>query len=318
RLSIDDVTETGAGEANLRIEGEDYDTTTVGAGVRFVAKAGRLRPTFDIRYLHDLSNDAPRTQNHFAAAQVPGFAITGFSPDRNRINAGAGLTYAFTPSTTGFAEYRADLSSDDQAHSVQVGVRVTFGGTTQMAAVPAAPWAPAQGDTATATPAAVAPVAAASSGGGSSAVLPVAAAAVAAPVAAAAAVAEPSSPASSGGGTCKAPSRSQATLQDCSRYSTVPGDSVSGIANRMTTGALEQRMVALYRGNTEAFNGHNMNRLKANSDLGIPCADAVKEIPVAEAKQVVGQHARSHIERHGPFKSVAAAAAPEPPAQCGG
>ncbi|MFD0323875.1 FimV/HubP family polar landmark protein [Lysobacter gummosus] len=284
--------------------------------MRFVGKAGRLRPTFDIRYLHDLSNDAPRTQNHFAAAQVPGFAITGFSPDRNRINAGAGLTYAFTPSATGFVEYRADLSSDDQAHSVQAGVRFTFGGTTQMAAVSAAPWAPAQADTATAAPAAVAPVAAASSGGGSSAALPVvAAAAAAAP--AAAAVAEPRSPAPSGGGTCKAPSQGQPMLDDCSRYSTVPGDSVTGIANRMTTGVLEQRMVALYRGNTAAFNGNNMNRLKAHSDIGIPCADAVKDIPVSEAKRVVGQHARSHVERHGPFKPGATGPASEQPMQCG-
>ncbi|NNC24581.1 autotransporter outer membrane beta-barrel domain-containing protein, partial [Salinisphaera sp. USBA-960] len=59
RLSLDDVTETGAGEANLRVEGKGYDTTTLGAGVRFIGKAGRLRPTFDIRYLHDLNDDAP-------------------------------------------------------------------------------------------------------------------------------------------------------------------------------------------------------------------------------------------------------------------
>ncbi|MBN7134763.1 hypothetical protein A7A76_08525 [Lysobacter enzymogenes] len=135
----------------------------------------------------------------------------------------------------------------------------------------------------------------------------------------AAAVAEPSAPASSsGGGTCKAPAQGQTPLEGCSRYSTVPGDSVSGIANRMTTGAVEQRMVALYRGNTAAFNGQNMNRLKANAELGIPCAEAVERIPVAEARQVVGQHARSHIGRFGPFKPAVAAAAPEPPAQCGG
>lgn len=76
-------------------------------------------------------------------------------------------------------------------------------------------------------------------------------------------------------------------------------------------------MVALYRGNTAAFNGQNMNRLKANADLGIPCADAVERISVAEARQVVGQHARSYVGRFGPFKPAVAAAAPESPTQCG-
>ena len=116
---------------------------------------------------------------------------------------------------------------------------------------------------------------------------------------------------------CKIKPMEETKLEGCSRYTTASGDSVGGIAKRMTAGVPEQRMVALYRGNPSAFNGHNMNQLKAHADMAIPCTDAVEGIPVSEAKQVVGQHARSHIKRYGPFKPAAAGSSSQPPLQCG-
>lgn len=117
---------------------------------------------------------------------------------------------------------------------------------------------------------------------------------------------------------CRIGAMAPAKLEGCSHYTTVPGDSVGSIASRMTDGVPEQRMVALFRGNPAAFASSNMNQLKAGAELNIPCADAVEGIPVPEAKQVVGQHVRSHVRRYGPFKPAAAATDPQQPMQCGG
>ncbi|HEY5971267.1 MAG TPA: FimV/HubP family polar landmark protein, partial [Pseudoxanthomonas sp.] len=334
RISMDSFTETGADDANLLVESQDYDTTTVGAGIRFAGKTlgGKLTPMLDVRYLHDLGDDQPTTVNHFAAAQVPGFTITGFSPDRNRVNAGIGLAYAFTPAVRGFIEYRADLSHDDNAHSVQAGLRASWGGSNSMKArsAPLAPasLAPQAGvdaamGTTTATSGGIAPIAAqapvAVAAMAPSATAPAAAGldAAVAPAAVAATGAAGTVVSENGGGMCKVKPQAGTTLDGCSRYTSASGDSVGGIANRMTDGVPEQRMVALFRGNPAAFNGQNMNQLKAGAEMGIPCADAVEGIPVPEAKQVIGQHARSYVKRHGQFKRANAGSAPQDPMQCG-
>ncbi len=68
-----------------------------------------------------------------------------------------------------------------------------------------------------------------------------------------------------------------------------PGDYLSRIASRTQRPgiSLDQMLVALYRGNPQAFAGDNMNRLKAGSVLTVPGTDSVRKITPSEARDVI-------------------------------
>lgn len=122
--------EHGGGDADLIADTGDFDATTVGIGVRFASLDGgarRWRPTADIRYLHDLDDDAPTARNAFARATVPDFGIVGFAAERDRVNVGLGLNYRFGAHGSGFVEYRGDIGGDDRAHTLSVGLRWAWG-----------------------------------------------------------------------------------------------------------------------------------------------------------------------------------------------
>lgn len=67
------------------------------------------------------------------------------------------------------------------------------------------------------------------------------------------------------------------------------GDTLGKIASeRKPDGvSLDQMLVALFRGNPDAFDGGNMNRLKAGKILRMPGTDAVVATPTSEAKGIV-------------------------------
>ncbi len=67
------------------------------------------------------------------------------------------------------------------------------------------------------------------------------------------------------------------------------GDSLSQIAERtLKPGvSLDQMVVGLYRANPEAFQGNNMNRLKAGVVLQVPSADKAQSVSTQEARQVI-------------------------------
>lgn len=72
-------------------------------------------------------------------------------------------------------------------------------------------------------------------------------------------------------------------------YKVKPGDSLSKIASRTQRAgvSLDQMLVSLYRGNSQAFIDNNMNRLKAGVVLAVPSADAAKAVAPSEARQVI-------------------------------
>ncbi len=67
------------------------------------------------------------------------------------------------------------------------------------------------------------------------------------------------------------------------------GDSLSGIASRnLPDGvSLDQMLVGLYRQNPDAFQGNNMNRLKAGVVLNVPDAEKAKAVAPQEARQLI-------------------------------
>ena len=73
-----------------------------------------------------------------------------------------------------------------------------------------------------------------------------------------------------------------------------PGDTLTRIAAEVAPAgvALDQMLVALFRGNEEAFAGGNMNRLRVGQILTIPDAATANAIPADEARATVTAQAR--------------------------
>ena len=91
----------------------------------------------------------------------------------------------------------------------------------------------------------------------------------------------------------------------------VSGDTLGKIAAQTKPDgvSLDQMLVSLFRSNKDAFDGGNMNRLKAGKILSIPDAEAVSAVSAGEArKEIVAQAADFNAYR----KRLASAAAAEP------
>jgi pilus assembly protein FimV len=73
------------------------------------------------------------------------------------------------------------------------------------------------------------------------------------------------------------------------QYRVRPGDSLSRIARQVQpqSVSLDQMLVAMFRGNPDAFVGENMNRLKAGEVLTIPSAAEAQQVSAPEAREVI-------------------------------
>jgi len=72
-------------------------------------------------------------------------------------------------------------------------------------------------------------------------------------------------------------------------YRVREGDTLYRIATRTQRAgvSLDQMLVALFRGNPQAFMGENMNRMKAGVVLSVPSADDAKAIAGTDAREVI-------------------------------
>lgn len=80
-----------------------------------------------------------------------------------------------------------------------------------------------------------------------------------------------------------------------------PGQTLSSIASQMDSGSpefsIDQKMMALYQANPDAFAGGNINRLRAGSELLIPDPAAVQAIDTKLAKDFVESAAQKWTEK---------------------
>jgi pilus assembly protein FimV len=109
----------------------------------------------------------------------------------------------------------------------------------------------------------------------------------------------------------KAAAKAAEKPQSASSRKVAAGDTLGKIAAQTKPEgvSLDQMLVSLFRSNKDAFDGDNMNRLKAGKILSIPDADTANKVPVAEArKEIVAQAADFNAYR----KRLASAAATEP------
>jgi pilus assembly protein FimV len=86
-----------------------------------------------------------------------------------------------------------------------------------------------------------------------------------------------------------APAPAPAAAAGGDEYRVRPGDSLSRIAARtLRPGvSLDQMLVALYRGNPQAFIDNNMNLLKAGVVLAVPSADSARQTAGDESKRII-------------------------------
>ncbi|MBS0510728.1 MAG: LysM peptidoglycan-binding domain-containing protein [Proteobacteria bacterium] len=83
--------------------------------------------------------------------------------------------------------------------------------------------------------------------------------------------------------------RAPASVAAPDRYTVKRGDTLRSIAgNTAPAGAnLDQTLIALFRANPAAFEGGNINRLKAGAVLSIPSADRVQSVTPVEARREI-------------------------------
>lgn len=132
---------------------------------------------------------------------------------------------------------------------------------------------------------------------------------VAAPVSPSPAIARPPS----------APAVATAPRPVADRYTVQRGDTLRRIAeqNRHEGTSLDQMLVALFRANPSAFDGENINRLRAGAVLSVPSAEVARQTSPAEArKEILAQAADFEAYRQRLAGAVSTRAAePAPAAQ---
>lgn len=102
---------------------------------------------------------------------------------------------------------------------------------------------------------------------------------------------------------------SPASASASDTYVVRSGDTLTGIASRKRSAgvSLDQMLVALYRGNPQAFVGDNINRLKSGVVLGVPSAETAAAVDRDEARKLIVAQSADF----GSFRQKLAAAAPQ-------
>lgn len=100
-------------------------------------------------------------------------------------------------------------------------------------------------------------------------------------------------------------------------YTVRRGDTMHRIAsaNSHPGTTLDQMLVALLRANPQAFDGGNINRLRAGAVLSVPGAEAVRAIDAGEARRELRAQAADFEAYRRGLAGSAASRAPVPPAQ---
>lgn len=98
------------------------------------------------------------------------------------------------------------------------------------------------------------------------------------------------------------------------------GDTLFGIASRTQAAgvSLDQMLVALFRGNPQAFVGDNMNRLKSGAVLTVPSSDDAAKLAPAEAREIIVAQAADFAAYRQRLAGSTTAAADEPARQAKG
>lgn len=133
-IHVDSYTESGAGDANLRIASQDYDFIQSGLGVKvervIQSGASTYSPEAHIKWLHDF-NSTTMTQNAALTGGGAAFNVQGIQQDANLYNVGAGVTFLSCNcdkdswTVKGLYDYKWN-NSDYSSHQVSVIASLKF------------------------------------------------------------------------------------------------------------------------------------------------------------------------------------------------
>lgn len=102
-------------------------------------------------------------------------------------------------------------------------------------------------------------------------------------------LAAPTAPAAPKAATPSAPAPRAAAPGATATYKVKPGDTLTKIANanKPDNVSLQQMLIALYRSNADAFDGSNINRMRAGKILNIPDSETAASVDPDEAARTV-------------------------------
>lgn len=128
--SAEDYTETGAGNAGLRVENEDLNVFEVGVGAdlswRYQTETGGiLKPAVSAGVRYDVLGEKVETSNRFIAGGNA-FKTEGFDPAQTTFDVGVSVEYKTADRISILAEYDYEVKEDYDAHSAALKAMFKF------------------------------------------------------------------------------------------------------------------------------------------------------------------------------------------------
>jgi uncharacterized protein with beta-barrel porin domain len=123
-------TETGAGGANLSVDGNSMDMLEFGVNLQSkwdwnLANGALLQPSVQAGYRYDVIGDNIQTTSSFTGGGAT-FATQGITPAQSTLNGGFGLTYQQSEQVSFTANYNYEKKSDYNAHAAILRMKYSF------------------------------------------------------------------------------------------------------------------------------------------------------------------------------------------------
>jgi len=130
-LDIDSFSESGAGPADLTVDGQHADSfrSRLGAHASYQVRTGSVvfQPNFILAWQHEYLDDASDITSQFNAPGMTPFSILTSAPSRDSALVGIGVTAMLDQSLTLYLNYLANVGAQDYfAQSVQGGFKARF------------------------------------------------------------------------------------------------------------------------------------------------------------------------------------------------
>ncbi len=129
-LDMDSYTETGAGNASLRVDPDAMSTVDAGVGGEAsyaiaLADGGTLKPSVRAKYVYRMGDESMATTSQFTGGGAA-FNSNGVEGDKSSVNLGAGILLTTVGGTDLSLNYDADIRSSLTGHTGQVKARWAF------------------------------------------------------------------------------------------------------------------------------------------------------------------------------------------------
>lgn len=128
-LRLGSYTEKDAGDLNLTVDSQDYDTVQTGLGAKIAypiqGKYSTFVPEFHLRWLYDVIGDNQQSTSTFTGGGAS-FDTSGFRPARSSCNLGTKFTLINKQNVEFSLNYDFQVKDDFYGHSGYMNVRHTF------------------------------------------------------------------------------------------------------------------------------------------------------------------------------------------------